>query len=150
MYFWTPGNHHHLFAALGQHVEADASDVAEVLLEVRRLRVHVGEDEAVVALDLRGLDQAPVLAVELLVVDLFEAGDADEVALQVVGPAVVGAHEGAGVPFLGAADRVAPVAAAVDQHLGLHVVIADDDDAVLAHEGHEEVARVGDLATRGT
>ena len=52
--------------------------------------------------------------------------------------------------FFGAADGVAAVAAAVDQHLEAALVVADDDDAVFADEGHEEVAGVGDLASRGT
>ena len=48
--------------------------------------------------------------------------------------------------LVGAADRVAAVAAAVDDHLRVAVVVADGDDAVFADEGHEEIAGVGDLA----
>ena len=47
--------------------------------------------------------------------------------------------------LFGAADGVAAVAAGVDQHLRVAVVVADADDAVLTDKGHEEVAGVGDL-----
>ena len=47
--------------------------------------------------------------------------------------------------FLGAADRVAAMAAASSRAPGVALVVADDDDAVFADEGHEEVAGVGDL-----
>ena len=118
VYFWMPPTTS-MSPWAAMQVEADAADVAEELVERRRLRVQGGEDEALVAVDLRRVDQAPVLAVELLVVDVLEAGDADEVALQVVGPAVVGAHERGRVALFGPADGVAAVAAGVQQDLGL-------------------------------
>ena len=78
-------------------------------------------------------------------VDLLEPGDADKRTFEVVGPAVVGAHEAGGVALLRPADGVATVAAGVNQDLRVAVGVAHDDDAVLADEGHEEVAGVGDL-----
>jgi hypothetical protein len=49
------------------------------------------------------------------------------------------------VTFLGAANGVAAMPAAVHENLRVALVVADADHAVLADEGHEEVAGVGDL-----
>ena len=51
--------------------------------------------------------------------------------------------------FFGPADGVAAVAAGVEQDLGAAFFVADDDDAVFADVGLEEVARVGDLGLVG-
>src|SRR5262249_32278064 len=125
-------------------VEADAADLSQVVVEVRSIVVESCEDEAVVALGASG-NQAPFLALEVLVVIVLESGNADELALQVVSPAMVGAHEGGGVTLLGPADRVAPVAAGIEQDLGVSFLVPHGDYAVLADVVHEEVARVRDL-----
>src|SRR5262249_24409152 len=81
-----------------------------------------------------------------LVVVVLEAGDADELALEVVGPAVVGAHEGGRMPFFGPADGVAAVTAGVEEDLGVALLGPDGGGAVLTDGAHEEIAGTGDLA----
>jgi hypothetical protein len=41
------------------------------------------------------------------------------------------------------------MAAAVYEHLRVAFVVSNRDDAVFAHEGHEEIARVGNLRVVG-
>ena len=50
-----------------------------------------------------------------------------------------------GVALFRAADGVATVTAGVEEHLRLAAFVTDDDDAVFAHVGLEEIAWVGDL-----
>jgi len=126
-------------------VETDPADVAEEVIEVRRFRVERRENIAVIALDLGGADEAPVLAVEVLVVVVLESRHADQCAFEVIGPAVVGTHEGGRVAFLGPADGVAAMAAGVEQDVEAARLVPDDNNAVLADVAEEEIARVGDL-----
>ncbi|MNU41213.1 hypothetical protein D3C71_299400 [compost metagenome] len=88
-------------------------------------------------------------AVDLAV--LFDAaaeGHADQVALQVVVPLVVGADEFAAVAGAFAAELHAAVGAHVFHHAHLAVVIAQQDDGAFAHGGALEVARIGDLGLK--
>ena len=54
--FLDTGRYNDLFAFFSDHVDAHAPDVAKVLREGRGLRVHIGEDEALVGIHLGGLD----------------------------------------------------------------------------------------------
>ncbi len=74
-YFWMPGNRN--IAAGGNSADRDLAGLAEVLTQPDCLRVHVGKNKALVAINLRRLDQAPIFTVKLLMVDLFEAGHAN-------------------------------------------------------------------------
>ncbi len=82
-------------------------------------------------------------------IDLFEARHADQPSLEVVGPAVVCAHEAGSVALLGAADRVAAMAASVHQNLRVAFGVADADHAILTDVGLEEIARLRDLGVVG-
>src|SRR5205085_305556 len=98
------------------------------------------EDQAAVALDAGRGDQAPVGPVQLFVVNLLVTRDADEAAFEVISPAVVLAHEGVGVTFVGLADGVATVAAGVDEDVVLALLVFRDDDGIAANPGLEITA----------
>ena len=120
--------------------------VAEVVQEARRVRGEGGEDETLVGVHLRGLDEAVLRQVDLVVVPLLAPGDPDEFAVRVVGPGVVRTGEPLGVAPVGAADPHAPVPATVDQGVQRAVQAAGDDDGLLAHIGGEEIAGLRNLA----
>src|SRR5262249_15564130 len=121
----------------------------EKFLQGHGIRVERRKDKAVVALDLRGGDQSPCLAVKVLVVIVLESGNADQAAFEVVGPAVVRAHEACCPALFRPADCVSSMAAGVEQHLYAALFVSNDDDAVLADVIEEEVARIRNLALVG-
>ncbi len=124
-------------------IELVAADVVE---ERRSVRVPGRPDRALVTLHVGNFDQAPFRLVELLAVGVLRERDADEGAVGGVGPAVVRAHELESVPLVVAADLHAAMPARVQEDVDPPRPIAAQDDRLLAHGGHEEVARPGDLA----
>ena len=122
----------HDLEVAAQHHEVDREPRRrpEVVVERRRGRVHRCEDEALVRVELRDLAEPVLGAVELVVVQLRHPGDADEAAVEAIGPPVVGAHEDLGVALLGAADRVATMSAGVEEALDAAVLLAHDEHVV--------------------
>src|ERR1700730_5095587 len=123
-----------------------SDEFAEIFEKGRRIGIPAGPDGALVAAELRDLDQSPLRFVELLVVGLAEIGHADEPAVGAVAPAVVGAGEDRGVALVVAAHLLAAVPAGIEEHVGLARPVAAQDHRLLAHARDEVVARVGDLA----
>ena len=119
--------------------------VADVLLEGRCVGVPGGPDGALVDVELCDLDEPPLGLVELLVVGLLVVWDADEVAAEAEGPAVVGAGEDGGVALVVAADLHAAVSARVEEDVDLVLAVAGEDDGLLAHARDEVVAGLADL-----
>ena len=78
-------------------------------------------------------------------VKVLVTGHPDQSAFEIVGPAVISAHERARVPQFGAAHRIAPVAASVQQNLKAPLPVARRDDVLLADEIQKEIPRVWDL-----
>ncbi len=132
-------------AAVEQQVQEEAH-AAQVVVQRRRRGVPGGPDAAFVDGHLRHFDQAPLRPVELLVVALFERRNADQVAVQPVAPAMIGAGEGGGVAFVVAAHAHAAVAAGIQEHVQPALAVPRQDDRLLAHGRHEEVARLRHLA----
>src|SRR5581483_4995772 len=127
---------------------AEAVDVrlseAEVLVETGADRAEVGEEEAAIGVHAWQRRQAQLLVVQDLVVPLLE-GHALEAAVHVVGPAVVGAGEGLRVAALQLANGVPAMPAAVVEDIDAILLVADDDDRLLAYHAGTEVAGIGDL-----
>src|SRR4051812_3419806 len=84
--------------------------------------------------------------VERSLIEEVEIGDADEIAGQVVGPAVVRAHEDLGVAFLGATHCIAAVRTRVQQRLDAAVLLANRQHVVATDGRLEEVAGLWNLA----
>src|SRR5947209_6747921 len=93
-----------------------------------------------------GLDEPPLLLVQRPVVRRLVAGDALQLSVRGVRPAVVSAGERRGVALVVTAHRHAAVAARIQQHPDLARSIAHHDDRLAAHLRQEEIARLGDLA----
>lgn len=71
-------------------------------------------------------------------------GHLDELALEVVRPTVERAGEGLGRALVETADAHAPVTALVQEGLDAAVLLAHDEDGVLADEVLDEIALLGD------
>src|SRR5205814_5833162 len=77
-------------AAVEKGVEIPAH-LAEILAQWRRLWVERRKVEALVTVELGHRHQAPAVTVEFVVVGLLDVGDADQLAVIAVSPAVIGA-----------------------------------------------------------
>ena len=109
---------HGSFGVVVEHRVHVPGHVAERLAQRDGLGVPGAEDQSVVALDVRDLDQAPVRRrKESGIAHLV--GDADEPAFEVVGPAVVGAGEVPGLTEVRAAHPGAAMPAGVEIRLDL-------------------------------
>ena len=127
------------------HAQARAADVAQIVAQARRFGIEGGEPEAEIVLG-AGLVQAQAGAVEIVAVVGLLPGHADQLAVQGVVPAVIAADERFGPALLGPAERIAPVAAGVEEDMDLALLVASADDLVLADVVDHVVARLGDLA----
>ncbi len=123
-----------------------AGETAEIFEKGRRLRIPGGPHRALVAAELRHLDETPLRAIELRVVGLAEIRDADQPAVGAVAPAVVGAGEDRRVALVVAAHLHAAVPAGIEKDMHLAGPVAAQDHALLAHAGDKEIAGVRDLA----
>ena len=106
----------------------------------------VAQIGTLVVAQLRDLDETPLRAVELRMIGLAEIGDADQLAVGAVAPAVIGAGENRGVAFVVAAHLHAAVAARIQEDVDLAGPVAAQDHQFLAHARDEEIAGVRDLA----
>ncbi|MNF91990.1 hypothetical protein D3C84_746170 [compost metagenome] len=122
---------------------------AEVLAQRRHFIGQGGEDEAVQHFHARSAQQAPFLLVERAAVGILQVRGAGPVAVVAIGPAMVGALEGAGVALVVVADFGATVAAVVEHDIDLATVVAGDDDLVETQATEHEVALVGDFGSMG-
>ena len=91
--------------------QADAADLSQIVVKRRRFGIERREVEAVGVIDLCRLGESPLRLVEVLSVVGRQARYADQVSVQVVVPAVIGADERFGIALLGTAKRVAAMAA---------------------------------------
>ncbi|MNV46997.1 hypothetical protein D3C71_1388480 [compost metagenome] len=124
--------------------------LAEVLAEGRRLVREGGPDHAVDHLDAQ-LVQAVVLGVEVrrhaaLTLDAATEGHALQVAVQRIGPLVIGADQLLGVAGAGLAELDALVGAAVLDDRDLVLARTDHDAGFLAQGRRLPVADLGQLA----
>jgi hypothetical protein len=133
-------DHDRALAVVIEHGIHVPGHVTEERAESDRFGVPGAEDQPVVAVDVRDLDQTPLAGGEGLGVANL-VGDADQVAFQVVGPAVVGAGEVAGGADVGAAHPGSAVPAGVEEGADPAVLVHSDDHRILTHVGGEEVAR---------
>src|SRR3954470_14832452 len=77
--------------------------LAEIVAQGRCLGVERGEDQALVAVELRHRNQPPPVAIQLAVIGLFEVRNAGQPPVIAVGPAMIRAGEAGGVAVLGPA-----------------------------------------------
>ncbi|MNZ99968.1 hypothetical protein D3C78_1193130 [compost metagenome] len=124
--------------------------LAEILAEGRRLVREGGPDHAVDHLDAQ-LVQAVVLGVEVrrhaaLTLDAATEGHALQVAVQRIGPLVIGADQLLGVSGAGLAELDALVGAAVLDDRDLVLARADHDAGLFAERGGFPVADLGEFA----
>ena len=121
-------------------------EIAEIFEKGRRLGVPSGPYRALVAAQLRDLDEAPGRPVQCAVIGLAEIGDTDELAVGRIAPAVIGAGQYRGVALVIAAHLHAAMPAGIQEHMDLAGTVAAQDHRLLAHRRDEEVAGVRDLA----
>src|SRR6266545_1027424 len=76
---------------LVQHEVQPPANVPQVFLQSRGAWIKATEDQSLVALELGDLNQPPLVAIQIGSVKLLVAWHADELAVQPVGPTVVGA-----------------------------------------------------------
>src|SRR5208282_1444576 len=101
-----------------------ANKVAEIFEKGRRLGVPAGPYCALVAAQLRDLDQPPLRFVELLVIGLAEIGHADQSAVGAIAPAMIRTSEDRRIAFVIAAHLHAAVAAGIQEHVDLAGAVA--------------------------
>jgi len=143
---------HHGGARLGavEHGVHIGRGVAQIGLEVGGLGIPICEDQALVGFHAR-LQRTPVGFVEaaiaffLVTKGAFFERHVDQVAGDVIGPAVVGAGEGLGVARIGAANAHATVAALVEEDFDAAVFLAHHDHRVFTHVGGHVVPGLGDV-----
>ena len=140
---------HHLVVALagalelGEPVAVEVLDqVADVLVGVRRLAGEVDQHQAA---DDGEPHPEQAVAGEVEVLDLVHVRGGPQLALEVIGPGVVGAAQALAHLALGLLDQAgAAVATDVEEGARMPVLAADDDDAVVAELAHQELARLVD------
>ena len=67
--------------------------VAQVFSERERISIPVAEDQALVVLDARNSERAPTLLVQRMMVAVLFVRHRNQIAADIVGPAVIRAHE---------------------------------------------------------
>ena len=140
---------HDELAAVEHAVEIAQHAVAEIGLERLVRRAEAGEHDAV-PLRRREALQAVVLGAEIgrhaaLAAIAAAERHAEQVAVEIVGPLVIGADELLRRAAAGGAELHAAMGAAVDQHVDRAVGTAHGDDLAVAELAALEVAGVGDL-----
>ena len=130
-------------------VEPSEVGLAEIVLERRHTTLERGEDDAVALGDGEPLEavlgEREVGRHSSGALDPVPEGDAAEVAIEIIGPLVVRAHEALGASVRLRAELDAAVRAAVDEHVRPAVGRADDDHRDLADRRALEVTRARDL-----
>ena len=120
-------------AAVENHVEVPCH-VAEEVLERRRVRIEIAEDQTLVSVDARDRRQSPFLLVDFVVVDRRLAGHRGQAAVAVVGPAVVAALKAMRDAAILLAYLEAAMAARVEMRAKAAVAVARHEHGLLAHE----------------
>ena len=120
--------------------------LAEVFAQGRRLRVEGGEQQSLVAVQLRNRHQPPVLALQFAAVEFPQIRHPDEPAVIAVGPAVIRAGKARGVAAIGAAQPIAAMPADIEKSARPAVTVAHHENGVFAHVGSQEIAGPRDLA----
>ena len=123
---------------------------AQIGHEVGAARGEAREDEAAIGGDAGHAGELERGAAEIVALGPgLPVGHAQERAVVAVGPAVIGAAEGAGVAALLLADHGAAVAAAVDEDVDGALGVAGGDNGEAGHAGGREVPGVAQLALMG-
>ena len=113
----------------------------EIGVQVRRVRIEIGEIEILVVLEPRHRHEALALLVEARRIGVV-AGNALDRAVGVVGPAVIDAVELPGVALALATHQRAAMAADVEQRADLALPVAAEDHRTAGDAAGAEVARV--------
>ena len=132
-------------AAVEERIEVPGH-FAEVVAQWRRLRVEGGEQQSLVAVQLRNRHQTPVLALQFAAVEFPQIRHPDEPAVVAVGPAVIGAGEARGVAAIGAAQPIAAMPADIKESAHPAVTVAHHQNRIFAHIGRQEITGLRDLA----
>src|ERR1700734_1437757 len=112
---------------------------AEIFLERRRGPVERGEDQAMVGCKIRNTEQA-VLFLRHAAESVFRQRRAKQVALSVVGPAVIRTSKNIGVARIRAADLNAAMPASVKQRMDFSILIAHHNEIIFADFAADVVA----------
>src|SRR5712672_3380907 len=135
---------HAKLAAVEHAVEKRRHRRAEIFFERLQIRRKGREDHPVAARDLE-LAQPVVLRIEVrghaaLLLHAAPERDPDQIALQVVGPLVIGTHELGRVAEMLLTELHTPVGAAVLHDIDRAFLVAHHHDRLLADEGALEIA----------
>src|SRR4029077_632053 len=109
--------------------------VAKVVDKGWRVGVPVAEDQSLVTFNPRKLERAPRALVELVVKAVRLARHRDQIAADIVSPAVIRAHENLGMAEVGAAKSHPAMTALIHEGGKRAVALAHDQHRVLRHVG---------------
>src|SRR5204863_4415356 len=99
-----------------------------------------GPGPSPVAGELRDLDQTPLRTIQGRVIRLAEKWHTDETAIGAVAPAMIRAGKDRRVALVIAAHLHAAMAAGIQKDMHLADPVAAEDDRLLPHTGHGEIA----------
>ena len=130
-------------------VHEPVDGLAEILFVGLHVRVHAGEDRPVVVVHLQDIE-AVLLALEVgghaaLLTNAPAQRHPDQVALQIVGPLVIGADELGRVAEIAFAELHPAMGAAVHEGVDLAFRVARDHDRTVAEPGALVIAGIGNL-----
>src|SRR5208283_4690553 len=111
-----------------------------------RLGVESGEEQPLVAVELRHRLETPALALQFAVIGFLEPRHADQPPVVAVGPAMIGAGEARGIAGISTAQPVAAMAADIQEGVHLARAVAHHENRVFAHIGRKEITGLRDLA----
>jgi len=118
--------------------------LAEELSERRHCRAEVYEIHAAIIIDMRRLDQ-PALGLAKSFGIAVGIGNSDQLAAVVVGPAMIEAHERAGITGVGAANQRAAMQAGIDEHSHFAVAAMRHEKRAAGNRAADVIARLGHL-----
>ena len=141
-----PADH---FGTCGGAVEVAVevpAHIAEVIEETGRALIPGAEDEAVMALDTGHLQRAPLALVDFVTIAVRLVRNGNQVAREIVAPAVIRAGERARIAAIGAADPHPAMTALVEECANRAVLLADYEDRIFRHIGGKKVSGFFELA----
>ena len=143
---------HFQLAAVEYAIEITEHVGAEIFLERLHRLIEGGEDHAVAFMHLELL-RAVLFEFEVrthaaLALVAPPERHAAQIALEVVGPLMIGAHEAVGVAVIVLDEGRRAVGATVDEHVGRAVLAARDHHRLVADVGANEIAGVRNLGAQ--
>src|SRR5579885_2355621 len=136
-----PANHLGAAGAAAEIAVDVPEHVAQVVAQRWRIGIPVAEHLSVDSCKARYLEGAPFALVKFVAIAVFFVRNGDEVAGEVVTPAMIGAGECAGVAAIRPADAHPAMAALIQKRPNRSVLLPHDQHGIFGHVSGKEVAR---------